>query len=156
MKTQCPHCSQEYDIEPSMIGQKVQCEACGTDFFVEDKTAVAKPDKTLESSPKNEKMIFCYTCGKQISKYAEVCPQCGAPYKDSSTVRPAIQTVKIARPLFSVSNVAAFFLCAVLIAAAFVAYNGSAKMVTHQIHNALTAICILLVGVIVAVILKER
>ena len=33
---------------------------------------------------RNVMLISCYSCGNQISKYAAICPTCGAPYKGSA------------------------------------------------------------------------
>ena len=36
MKTICPFCNQEYDVENEWLGQQVSCSECGNDFPVEE------------------------------------------------------------------------------------------------------------------------
>ncbi len=34
MKTNCPHCGEEFEVEDSAFGRKANCCACGKDFIV--------------------------------------------------------------------------------------------------------------------------
>lgn len=110
MKTQCPHCNQEYDVDDQNNGEIVTCEACSQEFVIEpipegDDNAppeavpevvrkaepVMAPRPTPEPVPEaipeavpeaaaNPNMMFCRNCGKQIAREAVICPNCGTKY----------------------------------------------------------------------------
>lgn len=126
MKIKCPSCRQEYDVDGGTLGQKVKCE-CGCHF-------VARSDE------KPKKLTPCKDCGEMISINATVCPHCGAP-----------MTV----PKLSIMNIIAFFICLCICFAAFIVRGEDAENILQQIYHALSAICILLVGVMVAALFRE-
>lgn len=68
MKTKCPHCGSEYEVDPKDIGRQVPCPACGETFEIV-----------------NPNLFPCPDCFALISKRAAACPKCGAVL--SSTIR---------------------------------------------------------------------
>ena len=62
MNIKCPHCSEQYEVDHGLVGQKVKCEKCENTFEV-----------------KNDRLFPCPDCFALISKRAAVCPKCGAP-----------------------------------------------------------------------------
>ncbi len=110
MKTQCPHCNQEYDVDDQNNGEIVTCEACSQEFVIEpipegDDNAPPEavpevvrkaepvmaprpiPEPVPEAIPEavpeaaaNPNMMFCRNCGKQIAREAIFCPGCGTKY----------------------------------------------------------------------------
>lgn len=62
MKVECPHCKEQYDVDPKYTGQQIKCPKCKNDFQV-----------------MNDKLAPCPDCCMLISKRAFECPKCGAP-----------------------------------------------------------------------------
>ena len=58
MKTVCPHCNQEYDVEENFLQQEVTCSVCNQDFTV-------------------GKAKICTDCGTINPAQAFKCRQCG-------------------------------------------------------------------------------
>lgn len=158
MKIKCPNCDQRYDIELSMLGNHIKCETCGANFKIEDNIGHQWVSKRLYPCP---------DCNMNISRKAYSCPHCGAPLrpdeKKESKIQNVktdekrenkIQNVKIVRN-FSVLNIIAFFICFCICFAAFLAHEGHTENVLQQIYRALDAICILLVGTMVATLFRE-
>lgn len=40
MKTQCPHCSQRYEIDDQYNGQIIECQKCGQEFVIEPRSPI--------------------------------------------------------------------------------------------------------------------
>ncbi|MPN27040.1 hypothetical protein SDC9_174467 [bioreactor metagenome] len=78
MKTQCPHCNQTHNMDDQNNGEIVVCEACKEEF-VADPIPVLHRKVTVETAT-NSNLMFCRDCGKQISRNAAACPNCGARY----------------------------------------------------------------------------
>ena len=53
MKTQCPHCNQNYDVDANVSGEIVTCQKCGQEFVVDPVKDVPPPVKP-EKKAKNE------------------------------------------------------------------------------------------------------
>lgn len=51
IRTFCPGCGQDYNVEDGMIGQKVQCERCGTVWEIPP--YVAPSLQTLRAAPQS-------------------------------------------------------------------------------------------------------
>jgi len=66
MKIQCPHCSQNYEVEAEYLGETVTCQTCGKDFVVEQPA----PDISQQT-------VSCPYCGEQILAVAQKCKHCG-------------------------------------------------------------------------------
>lgn len=67
MKTTCPGCGKQYDTKPALIGQKMKCAACNSEF------EIANPN-----------LKPCPDCFAMVSKRASICPHCGAPLSEMS------------------------------------------------------------------------
>ena len=53
MKTHCPYCKQNYEVDDSFLGETVSCEACKKDFVVEkEETGSNYSDNSSKSTPK--------------------------------------------------------------------------------------------------------
>ena len=95
MKTSCPFCNSEFEVDENFENQETKCPACGNDFIitpcVEDKpklvaiSPIQKPEFATSSpihSSKNTKQ--CPMCNRTISVLAETCPCCGHVFVDST------------------------------------------------------------------------
>lgn len=86
MKTQCPHCNQNYDVDANVSGEIVTCQKCGQEFVADPipvvhRRVIGGRQENSSSAPCfNENMMYCQDCGKIISKKASSCPHCGHPY----------------------------------------------------------------------------
>lgn len=72
MNIKCPHCNQEYEFTPDLIGKTVQCTSCGNEFV-----------------GTNPNLISCPDCFGKISRRASVCPHCGAAFTPVRATAPA-------------------------------------------------------------------
>lgn len=58
MKTNCPHCGEEFEVEDSAFGRKANCGACGKDFII-GQVRTEIPNKsfntTMHEKSSNEK-----------------------------------------------------------------------------------------------------
>lgn len=70
MKTFCPHCNQEYDIDSSFLNQEVNCGVCKQNFIA----GQAK---------------FCIDCGTICPAEALTCRKCGKQFLMPQTVNSA-------------------------------------------------------------------
>ena len=96
MKTACPFCNSEFEVDESFENQETKCPSCGNDFIItpcEDKPKpTAEPVKDepkptaepVKDEPKPtaepvkpKKKQRCPICNKTISVFAETCPGCG-------------------------------------------------------------------------------
>ncbi len=57
MNIVCPKCHQEYEVDPSMIGQQVQCESCGLNFIAKVPKLSAKREYTEKT------LVQTHPCG---------------------------------------------------------------------------------------------
>lgn len=61
MKTNCPHCGEEFEVDDSSFGRKANCGACGKDFII-GQVRTKIPNKGLNATtrekPSQEK---CHT-----------------------------------------------------------------------------------------------
>ena len=106
MKISCPHCQQNYDAESDLLEQQVTCQSCNNDFTI--------------PAPQPANLINCPDCGKEVSKRAESCPNCGAPVKNeyprASAAVPSVavkadarnNTLRLAIILFIIIMLAVF------------------------------------------------
>ncbi len=78
IKMMCPSCGQEYDIDETYIGHKVEC-ACGTKFIAE------------------EAQKRCPMCGEKILISAKKCRYCGE-YLVDNAAHCKTQRVKTVKP----------------------------------------------------------
>lgn len=78
---ECPKCKSQYN------DGDIECKKCGIIFAKFEKFKIKKENL------RNEKLIKCTTCGKEISKNATSCPHCGEPISISTNNKPK-ETIK--------------------------------------------------------------
>ena len=60
MKINCPHCSQEYEIEESLNGEQVECQKCDKSFTVVN---IVQPQKgNIQAEKSNGALYGCLIC----------------------------------------------------------------------------------------------
>lgn len=75
MKTSCPNCHQNYEIDDGDAGKDLECSACGKTF---------RAASTATPQPRHAGLIMCPACGSEISRRAERCQRCGEPVDRSA------------------------------------------------------------------------
>ena len=81
MKTICPHCYQQYDVEDNFLQQKVTCSVCNQDFTV-------------------GKARFCPDCGTINPAHYFKCRQCGKELPAQRTAQPPQRTFSTYQPTY--------------------------------------------------------
>ena len=83
MKTACPFCNSEFEVEQRFENQETKCPSCGNDFII---TPCEDKPKLVAISPmqaqKNTKL--CPECQRSISVSSETCPCCGHVFVETS------------------------------------------------------------------------
>lgn len=76
MKTQCPHCSQRYEIDDQYNGQIIECQKCGQEFVIEPLSPilVTSPRKSDANCIQKQ----CPFCKGDIAEGAQKCCHCGS------------------------------------------------------------------------------
>ena len=86
MKTKCPHCGEEYEVEADALGQTAECATCGGEFQVRDAEAKPagsprKPSAKIVRAPAKKKRTpvatRCPFCQTQLPPGAVKCASCG-------------------------------------------------------------------------------
>ncbi len=72
----CTNCSQNIAVDVSGAGLQVQCPKCSATLRVPNQP---RPSVTTAVASRPANLHDCPDCGRQISKRATSCPQCGAP-----------------------------------------------------------------------------
>lgn len=67
-KITCPHCNTQYEFDPALVGQNVECANCKKNFQVS-----------------NPNLRQCPDCFQNISVHASQCPHCGHVFQVTST-----------------------------------------------------------------------
>lgn len=94
MKTACPFCNSEFEVEQRFENQETKCPSCGNDFIItpcgDDKPklvaiSTVKNPKFAASSVQNQSdKRLCPDCHRSISIFAETCPCCGHVFVETS------------------------------------------------------------------------
>jgi predicted Zn finger-like uncharacterized protein len=89
MLISCPNCGEQYDVDNSFEGQKVECGKCGKKFFIckkneiQIKTQITPIDlgavPIIDSKHENKR---CPMCGEIIHVSAKICRFCNAVLDD--------------------------------------------------------------------------
>lgn len=111
VKINCPNCNQEYEVDESMVGQKVQCGVCDVHFSVQLEDS--RPDshtgnQGMANDKSNDKMdavnnsnapATCPHCGNENAPGTTFCIFCGKAI-DSPRKCPACDTTLLAKARF--------------------------------------------------------
>ncbi|MDB6124263.1 MAG: hypothetical protein JWQ71_3256 [Pedosphaera sp.] len=92
LKGLCKHCHQSIDFPQEYNGQKMQCPHCGKETYLIApagplpgtplaKDFFNKAIKAEKSKLEMQRLIPCKDCGHQVSRNAEVCPNCGCVFE---------------------------------------------------------------------------
>ena len=114
-KINCPFCNQSYDVEPEIIGQKVQCAVCKEPFVALQQEAsnpqveqqsIVQQETSLEKEPSKSQthnkveVHFpsngtnkCPYCKKEVEPDAVTCPYCHGSFYSKNPVKNAIITI---------------------------------------------------------------
>ena len=94
MKTSCPFCNSEFEVDQRFENQETKCPSCGNDFIItpcgDDKpklvaiSPIQKPEFAASSVQNQGDKRLCPDCRRSISIFAETCPCCGHVFVDSS------------------------------------------------------------------------
>ncbi|HCE45535.1 MAG TPA: hypothetical protein DET40_18500 [Lentisphaeria bacterium] len=91
MKTVCPSCNKEFDVQASSIGKKIPCTECGNEFKAENlrlcpfcaETIKGEAklcrycQKEIEPEREAKSAKSCRKCGKSLAPDVSVCKSCG-------------------------------------------------------------------------------
>lgn len=92
VKRRCSHCKATLIVPASALGKKGKCPHCGNVILLKRNPKSAQsqepiieleseplidPDRDSSTLSTSRRMPRCRTCGKQVSKRAKSCPQCG-------------------------------------------------------------------------------
>lgn len=84
MQTQCPHCSQTYDVTPQMLGMEVRCSSCQQAFNLPPaESAGAASESTDSNSPIEVACTHCdarFHAPPQLVGSQAQCPTCERPF----------------------------------------------------------------------------
>jgi len=118
---ECPKCKTQYN------DGDIECKKCGIIFAKFEKLQVKK------EKLRNEKLIKCNTCGKEISKNATICPHCGEPISISTNNKPK-ETIKNSKKsnLSGIVVVGGGFILLCLFFGLFGEFFGLEKSLPHQ------------------------
>ena len=94
MKTACPFCNSEFEVDQRFENQETKCPSCGNDFIITP-CGDDKPKLVAISPIKNQKLYeppvqnhsntrLCPDCRRSISIFAETCPCCGHVFVDTN------------------------------------------------------------------------
>ena len=94
MKAICPNCGQHYDVDQEYAGCAIDCQTCGSQFMVEEKTGTHLPAErdiqhqeatvlTTSSAQPAMRPLICEMCGSSDmikTNGVFVCQSCGTKY----------------------------------------------------------------------------
>lgn len=94
MKTACPFCNSEFEVDQCFENQETKCPSCGNDFIItpcgDDKpklvaiSPIQKPEFAASSVQNQGDKRLCPDCRRSISIFAETCPCCGHVFVDTN------------------------------------------------------------------------
>ena len=116
IKFPCPSCKTELKAPEGTEGRSSRCK-CGQAVTVPSSIPVAaivaelpKTNSASTATPKvrrNERLDTCRDCGREVSRSAYECPNCGCPFEKRKT--PSVHLTDQASALLSVCSLGLFF-----------------------------------------------
>jgi hypothetical protein len=91
----CPVCKETYSVNPELAGKTIKCRNCHdyirvsvgetTGCTEESAAEIALPaeEEGVEPTCDNPRLHNCPDCGKEVSRRASQCPNCGCPLQNS-------------------------------------------------------------------------
>ena len=73
----CPSCGEVLEATDDIIGERVQCPTCETEFEVSQQGASVEPDTTEAAANENAAKNACANCKAAVLDDAVLCLQCG-------------------------------------------------------------------------------
>ena len=75
----CPSCKQSYDVEPDVIGKKVQCAVCNESFIAHLNRARQRNEFAPQQVKQSTEQQARFIQAQQASQFAQTPPQFGRP-----------------------------------------------------------------------------
>lgn len=91
---QCPQCKSTFELEDKLIGRKVECANCGTQFTannVSQVPAILDSPREADTFHPIDEAIRCPSCGTELRRGASFCWSCGAKLNELTGVGTVYQ-----------------------------------------------------------------
>ena len=79
----CPSCKQSYDVEPDIIGKKVQCAVCNESFIAHLNRARQQNEFAPQQIKQSTEQQARFIQAPQASQFAQTPPQFGRPMQQA-------------------------------------------------------------------------